>query len=172
MSFDEYITSSYGKYLEYSRNMSYNSKEDYRDVCNECISYVYEWPKEKREKIYIGGYLDWYIIRMIYLSYTSERSTYNTTYNRIKYCEIDDIIDIEDEVFDDSDDIRMKYINFILMEKCTYYQQQVFLQYHFKHGSFRKFMKATNIPESSLWKEYKKVIKIIKDNFYLLKNNN
>jgi hypothetical protein len=174
MTMDEYIRTNYDKYLTYAKNMEHGSIEDYRDICNEAVLYIYEMTKEKREKIYKKGYLDWYIIKMISQSYSSNTGYYNRKYNMVKYdknFDVDIDLEIEELQEPDGDDERLKYIFYILVNKCSYYQQQVFIQYHFKHGSFRKFQTATGIRESQLWKTYQEVKKIIEDNLFLLKNN-
>lgn len=169
---NEYISDNYNKFLEFANNIKhYNLTEDPRDILQECIMYMLEFPKEKQDIMLEKGYVAWYLIRMITLSYT-ENSKYQQKYNKIKYSKFlnEEIKEEENEEID-LYDIRLKLLYDILITKCTFYEQQVFIQYNFKHKTFANFSESTGITISSLWKTYQKVLKIIDENLYLLKNN-
>lgn len=174
MLFNKYLNDNYNRFLEYSYNIRKNSNDNPKDILQECLMYLLELPENKKKSLLSRNYIDFYLIKMIYLSYFSKKSKYQCKYNRIIYDKnienMDYFKEDDNEIIDDYD-IRLKLLYNILLTKCTYYEQQVFLQYHNKHKSFLNFQKATGIDDCSLWRVYNKVLKIIKDNLYLLKNN-
>lgn len=166
----DYIEKNYSKYLEYSKNIKGTSAEDPYDVLNECILYMLEFPKKKQTKLLKGGYTDWYMIKMITYSYQSKSSKYQQKYNRLSLDKEYEIKEMEDiiEEDEDYDNVRLKFINYILQEKCNWYEREVFTQYITKFKSFRDFQDNTGISYVSLFQTYTKVKKTIIENLYLL----
>ena len=76
---DDMITKNYEKFLNIARTLSPN---EYEDIVNECIIYLYDIEEQKLQKI--KDYIEYYMIQMIKYSATSKTSKYQQKYHKIK----------------------------------------------------------------------------------------
>lgn len=128
------------------------------DILNECMLCLYEKSDEKKEEILC--YVNYYVIRMIKLSYSSDSSGYRRKYCSMKY---DRNVSVESALAGAADDsaagendervVTPEDVEEALAA-CDWYERRVFKQYNATKTSFEKMAKKTGIPASSLFRSY------------------
>ena len=91
---DDMITKNYKKFLNIARTLSPN---EYEDIVNECVIYLYEIDENKLQKI--KDYIEYYMIQMIKYSATSKTSKYQQKYHKIKLDENVEAKNITDDEY-------------------------------------------------------------------------
>lgn len=160
------LTKGYSKYKNIAHRY-YNGKDDPDDIVQETMMYILELKDEEIERII--PFLDRYIVQIIKFSFIGEKSAYQQKYNRMKMQTCDDVnfyADslIADDEYNIDDDKLISQIEEILLDKCTWYQAEVFRTNVVDGKSFSQISKENNIPASSLWKTYNEAVEIINKN--------
>jgi hypothetical protein len=162
----EYISNNYNYFYEISKNITKNKNPD--DLLNSIILYINDiYKKDAFIKSFEKGYLDFLIIKMLKLEYTSKTSYYyrqNKKYDKLKSSNL-----IKEKI--DSFDIYKKMevdnfkdiINKTLKEICAendikYWELECWKLYHlYERQSYREIEKEINVSLTSVFNGIKKV---------------